>query len=130
MQKQDKAALQALVRDKANVNAPQADGATALHWAAHWDDLETADLLIAAGANVNAKNDYSATPLSLACTNGNAAMVEKLLAAGANPNRACHIRRDAVDALRAHGKRCCGQGSACEARRRWMRGTPSKARPL
>jgi ankyrin repeat protein len=86
VQKQDKAAAQALVRDKANVNAPQADGATALHWAAHWDDLETAALLIAAGANVNAKNDYSATPLSLACTNGNAVMVEKLLAAGANPN--------------------------------------------
>src|SRR5687767_6526919 len=66
VQKQNKAAAQALVRDKANVNAPQADGATALHWAAHWDDLQTADLLIAAGANVNAKNDYSATPLSLA----------------------------------------------------------------
>ena len=73
VQKQDKAAAQALIRDKANVNATQADGATALHWAAHWDDLETADRLIAAGANVNAKNDYSATPLSLACTNGTTA---------------------------------------------------------
>ena len=64
-QKQDKAAVQTLIRDKVNVNATQADGATALHWAAHWDDLGMADLLIAAGANVNAKNDYSATPLSL-----------------------------------------------------------------
>ena len=85
-QKQDKQALQALIRDKANVNAPQPDGATALHWASHWDDIGMTDILIAAGANVNAKNDYSATPLSLACTNGNAAMVEKLLAAGANAN--------------------------------------------
>src|SRR6185503_11741572 len=80
--------VQTLIRDKVNVNATQADGATALHWAAHWDDLAMADLLLAAGANVNAKNDYSATPLSLACTNGNAAMVEKLLGAGANPNLA------------------------------------------
>jgi ankyrin repeat protein len=90
-QKQDKAAVQTLLRDKANVNATQGDGATALHWAAHWDDLATADLLIAAGANLNAKNDYSATPLSLACTNGNPAMVEKLLAAGANPNLASAV---------------------------------------
>ena len=59
----------------------------------HWDDLETADLLIGAGANVNAKNDYSATPMSLACTNGNAAMVEKLLEAGANPNLPLHRAR-------------------------------------
>lgn len=86
--KKDMATVRALIRDKANVNAPQPDGATALHWAVHWDDLETAALLIGAGANVNAKNDYSATPMSLACTNGNAAMVEKLLAAGANPNMA------------------------------------------
>ena len=86
--KQDKVTLRALLRDKADVNAPQADGATALHWAVHWDDSEAVDLLIRAGANVNAKNDYSATPLSLACTNGNAAIVEKLLTAGANPNAA------------------------------------------
>ena len=86
--KQDKEAVQSLLREGLDVNTSQADGATALHWAAHWDDLETADLLIRAGANVNASNDYGATPLSLACTNGNAAMVEKLLTARANPNTA------------------------------------------
>ena len=46
--KQDKAALRALIRDKADVNAAQPDGATALHWAVHWDDLESADLLLRA----------------------------------------------------------------------------------
>jgi ankyrin repeat protein len=68
------------------VDAPQPDGATALHWAAHWDDTDTADLLIRAGANVNAVNEFGVAPLLLACMNGNAAMVERLLKAGANPN--------------------------------------------
>ena len=38
--KGDKAALRTLLAQKADVNAPQVDGATALHWASHWDDLE------------------------------------------------------------------------------------------
>lgn len=62
------------------------DGATPLHWAAHSDDLATADRLIRDGADVNAANEYGVTPLSLACTNGSAAMVEKLLNAGAKPS--------------------------------------------
>src|SRR5579862_3794639 len=62
------------------------DGATPLHWAAHWNDLTTADRLIHEGADVNAANEYGVTPLSLACTNGSAAMVEKLLTAGAKPS--------------------------------------------
>ena len=47
----DRAAVRLLLQKKADVNAPQADGATALEWAAYRDDLELADLLIAAGAN-------------------------------------------------------------------------------
>ena len=82
----DAGAARTLLKQKIDVNAAQPDGATALHWAAHWDDVETAELLIRAGARVNAANDYGVTPLSLACTNGNATMVAKLLALGADPN--------------------------------------------
>jgi ankyrin repeat protein len=85
---QDKAALRALVRQKADVNATMPDGATALHWAAHWDDLETASLLLRAGANVNARNDYAITPLALAVENGSLLMVQRLLRSGANTNLA------------------------------------------
>ena len=83
----DKAAVEALIRAKADANAPQADGATAIQWAAYRNDLELAQLLIAAGANVNAPNHDGATPLSLAAENGSAAMIEKLIEAGADPNQ-------------------------------------------
>ena len=84
----DRAAVRALLAQRADVNAAQDDGARALHWAAHWDDVEMAEILIRAGADVNAANDYGVTALVLACTNRSGAMVEKLLAARANPNAA------------------------------------------
>jgi ankyrin repeat protein len=84
----DKDAVRALLQKKADVNAAEADGTTALHWASYRDDLESADLLIRAGANANAANDLGATPLWTASLNGSAAMVRRLLEAGANPNAA------------------------------------------
>lgn len=70
-----------------DVNAPEADGATALHWAAHFNDLALTERLIKAGANVNAANRFGVTPLILAASHGRGArVVEKLLAAGANPD--------------------------------------------
>ena len=83
---QNRDALRSLLAQKAAVNAPQADGTTALHWAARWDDLDAADLLIRAGADAKATNRDGATPMFLASQNGNAAMIEKLLNAGADAN--------------------------------------------
>jgi ankyrin len=84
--KQNREAVRSLLRQKADVNAPQVDGTTALHWAVRLDDLDTADLLIRAGAKVGATNRDGVTPLQLAALNGNAAMIEKLVKAGADPN--------------------------------------------
>lgn len=82
----DLGTVQALLGQKADVNAPQADGATAIQWAAYRNDLAMADALIQAGADVKLANHDGATPLSLASINGSAAMIEKLLKAGADPN--------------------------------------------
>ena len=84
----DNAALRALIRSKADVNAVAPDGSTALLWASYRDDLESADLLLRAGAKVNAANDLGVTPLWPASENGSVAMVRRLLNAGANPNAA------------------------------------------
>ena len=60
----DSDAVRRLLSQKADVNAPQADGATALHWAVYRDDLATVDLLLKAGANAKVANSFGATPLS------------------------------------------------------------------
>src|SRR5262245_53509103 len=70
----DLAAIRALIARKADVNRPQADGATALHWAVYRNDLAVVDLLLRAGAQVKVANSFGVTPLSLAAQNGNAAI--------------------------------------------------------
>src|SRR5215471_17261351 len=54
----DGARVRALLKRHVDVNAPMPDGSTALHWAAQWDDVEVADLLLAAHAQVDAKDVY------------------------------------------------------------------------
>jgi ankyrin len=80
------AAVRALLKSHADVNGAQGDGATALHWAVQYGDLETVDLLLHAGSRVNIANDLGVTPLYLACTNRDARMVQRLLNAEADPN--------------------------------------------
>ncbi len=83
----DWAAVGILLDRGVDADTPQGDGATALHWAAHWNDLRTVDRLIEAGANVNAANALGATPLWVACASRNTEVVERLLTAGADANR-------------------------------------------
>jgi ankyrin repeat protein len=86
--RQDQRAVRTLVSEKADLNARSSDGSTALLWLAHWNDAETAELLLGAGADANTANDFRMAPLSEACTNGNSALVRLLLKSGANPNTA------------------------------------------
>ena len=84
----DRGAVNALLAAGADVNAPQRDGATALHWAVHREDVETAGALIRAGADVGTTNDLGVTPLLMASRRGHGGLVASLLAAGADPNAA------------------------------------------
>src|SRR5262245_22791466 len=77
--REDRSAIRTLIDQKADVNAPLADGTTALHWAVQADDFESVTLLLQAGANVKAANRYGVTPLHLATSNGNVAIIGRLL---------------------------------------------------
>jgi uncharacterized protein len=111
----DRPAVEKLVGQHADVNAPQTDGATALHWAVYRSDKETVDLLLHAGANPKAANRDGATPLWLACINGNALIIKALIDAGADANEKLPLGRtplmvaartgnvDAIQVLLDHG---------------------------
>jgi ankyrin repeat protein len=80
-------AVRALLKDGADVNTTQADGMTALHWAAQKGDVELAKVLLYASANLKATTRIGGyTPLLIASRNGDAAMIETLVGAGADAN--------------------------------------------
>jgi ankyrin repeat protein len=82
----DKTAVRALLTQKADVNAPQNDGATALHWAVFRGDKDLVQMLVRAGADVKAANREGATPLWLASVGGDASILSALIEGGADPN--------------------------------------------
>jgi uncharacterized protein len=109
------AEVRRLLREGADVNSRQADGATALHWAAYHGDAGLAEFLLGAGADVSAANRNGSTPMWLAASEGNAAMIATLLEGGAHANEALPLGRtplmmaarsgrvDAVRVLLDHG---------------------------
>jgi uncharacterized protein len=108
--RRDAAEVRRLVQSGADVKAVQADGATALHWAAYHGDVSLASLLLEAGAEVAAPNRNGSTPLWLAASQGDAPMIEALLQSGADANEQLPLgrrplmlaaRSGRVDAVRA-----------------------------
>jgi ankyrin repeat protein len=75
-----------LLRQRADVNARDVDGTTALHWAVRDDAVDISMSLLRAGAAANVANRSGVTPLILAATNGNAVVIDALMKAGADPN--------------------------------------------
>ncbi|MES2626166.1 MAG: ankyrin repeat domain-containing protein, partial [Pseudomonadota bacterium] len=115
-QKGDLAVVRKLIQDGVNVDEPQVDGATALHWAVNENDEPMSQLLIDAGADVNVRNRVGAPVILSAAVNGNARILEMLLQAGADPDMQVSATGDtplmlaartgivdAVDVLLSHG---------------------------
>ncbi len=85
--KADAAAVRTLIERKADVNAPQIDGATALHWAVYRESLELVDMLIRAGARADVANRNGITPLYMASLYGQPAIIDRLVKAGADAKK-------------------------------------------
>jgi ankyrin repeat protein len=123
----DHAAVQKLLAQKADVNAPQVDGGTALHWAVYRDDLALTDLLLRAKANVKTANRVGMTPLAMAALYGSPAMIDRLLKAGADakelgPNGETTVMFAARNGNPQAVKLLIEAGAAVNARER-LRGT-------
>lgn len=111
----DNDAVRSLLQDGFNVNAAQADGATALHWAAYHHDADLAKQLLESGADASAANRNGSTAMWLAASHGDATMIETLLAGGADASEQLPLGRrplmlaaragdvDAVRVLLDHG---------------------------
>lgn len=83
---QNNTQIHMMLKSGTDLNAAQADGMTAMHWATVHDDEKLVEELLTAGAKADAKNRYGVTPLLLACSNGNCSIVDSLLRGGADPN--------------------------------------------
>lgn len=83
--RRDIAAVRSLIAKHADVNVPQGDGMTALHWAARNGDAEMVDVLLRAKASLTAATRIGAyTPLHVASQAGSAPVVRALIKAGAD----------------------------------------------
>ncbi len=80
------AAIDMLARKSADVNQAEADGSTALLWAANLNDADLAARLLQAGANPKVRNQLGSSPLAEAAFNSNTEMIKALMDAGADPN--------------------------------------------
>ena len=85
-EKNDTTLVASFLKEKFDPNTAQADGMTALHWAAYHDNFKVAKLLLKNGAHADPKNRYGVTPLYSACQNGNDRFVDLLLQSGVDAN--------------------------------------------
>ena len=96
-----------LLGSKADVNAKQQDGMTALHWAVYHNRTGLTKKLIAAEADINCNTDFGISPLTIACQNGSEAIVRLLLNHGADPN----TTRDGDESVLATAARAANPGT-------------------
>jgi ankyrin repeat protein len=82
----DTKTLTQMLDSGADINQRDADGYTALHWAAYSNKLESAKILVQRGANLESLDNSKFTPLTVAACYNQAAVASFLVEKGANVN--------------------------------------------
>jgi uncharacterized protein len=82
----DEVAVGSLIQHGADVNAPETNGTTPLHWAVYQRNAGMVKRLLAAGAKPNVVNQFGSNPMQEAAMTGDAEIIKMLLAAGADAN--------------------------------------------
>ncbi|HWN84280.1 MAG TPA: ankyrin repeat domain-containing protein [Vicinamibacterales bacterium] len=118
-----------LLQRKADPNAAEVDGTTALHWAVRNGDVTLLDRLLRAGAKADAANRYGVTALPLACQQGDPAIVERLLNAGLSANLTGPLGETALHTCARSGhvaaaKMLVTRGASLNAVESWRGQTP------
>ncbi len=125
----ESAAALSMLQRKADPNAAEVDGTTALHYAVRNGDSVLVDRLLRAGAKADAANRYGVTPLPLACERGDPAIVERLLKAGVSANLTGPLGETALHTCARSGhvaaaKILVTRGAALNAMESWRGQSP------
>ena len=121
--------VRALLAKRGDPNAAEIDGTTALHWAAHFDNLAGADLLIKAGARVAGPEPLRRHP-ALARVHQRQRRDGRATAGGRRRSKHEDARRrHGADDRGAHRQCRRGEGAASRAGRTSTRMKTGKARP-
>ena len=94
--------VEKLLKSGAQVNAVDASGRTALHWAAAVSNLHAMELLLHHGSNKDAETAKKETPLFLAAREGKLEAVKMLVCHNAQRNLADSMEETPIDVARDH----------------------------
>ena len=108
----DANAVESMIKQGVDVDAPEANGTTALHWAVYQQDAPLVKRLLEAHAKVSVVNQFGSTPMQEAALTGNAEIIKMLLTAGADVESANAEGQTALMVGGAHRQRGCRQGAA------------------
>lgn len=86
VQADDLPAVDSMLKKGADANSKEANGTTALHWAAYRHNSAMVKRLLAAGAKPNVTNEFGSNPMLEAAITGDAATIDALLKGGADPD--------------------------------------------